>query len=144
MVQVVNWAIEAHEGEQHVLDGLLVNAAEYVSKQLKTDKRVPGCLGNDEYADFYCDVFKADRKTVAIIRHGYNIPLDVLPPETGIKPNNQLCELAPDFLWEKMVRYTMLVCIREVDQPSRVMLPLSVVFSNKTRLVVDANLHLNL
>ena len=30
-----------------------------------------------------------------------------------------------------------------MDGPSRVMLPLSVVFSNKTRLVVDASRHLN-
>ena len=123
--RVVNWAVEAHEGEQHVVDGLLVNSAEYVGKQLKTDKSVPGRLRNDEYADFYRDVLKADQETVAIIRYGYNIPLDSMPPETGITPNNKSCEAAPDFVREEMVRYTALGCIREVDRPSRVMLPLS-------------------
>ena len=66
-----------------------------------------------------------------------------MPPETGITPNNKSCDSVPDFVWEEMVRYTSLGCIREVDRASRVMLPLSVVFSNKTRLVVDACLHLN-
>ena len=63
-----------------------------------------------------------------------------MPPETGNKPNNKSCELAPDFVWVKMVRYTRLGCICEVGQPSQVMLPLSMVFSNKTRLVVVMSL----
>ena len=125
------------------MDGLLVNNAEYVGKQLKTDKCVPGSLRNDDFAEFYRDVLKADKETVAIIRFGYNIPLDIMPPETGIMPNNKSCDSAPDFVLEEMVRYTSLGCILEVDRPSRVMLPLSVVFSNKTRLVVDTSRHLN-
>ena len=80
MVKVVNWAVQAYEGEQHVVDGLLVNAAEYVGKQLKTDTHVPGRLRNNKFADFYLDILCADHETVAIIRHGYNIPQDVLPP----------------------------------------------------------------
>ena len=88
-------------------------------------------------------MLKADKETVAIIRFGYNIPLDVMPPERGVTPNNKSCDRAPDFLWEEMVCYTSLGCIREVNRPNRVMLPLSVVFSNKTRLVVDGSRHLN-
>ena len=51
----------------------------------------------------YFDLLRADAKTVAIIRNCYNIPLDVLPHETGITPNNKSYKLAPDFVGEEMV-----------------------------------------
>ena len=58
-------------------------------------------------------------------------------------PNNKSCDTNTDFVWQEMIRYTQLGCIQEVDGPSTVMLPLSLVFSNKTRLVTDASHHLN-
>ena len=89
MVKVVHFAVETAAQEGHVADGLLVNSATYVGKQLKTDKRVPGRLRADEHADFYRDVLGADLETVAIIRHGYQIPFNQPPPVTGIVPNNK-------------------------------------------------------
>ena len=85
----------------------------------------------------------ADEETVGIIRNGYRIPFNSLPPETGVVPNNKSCVGKEEFVWSEMIRYTKLGCVQEVDGSSRVMLPLSVVFSNKTRLVVDASRHLN-
>ena len=143
MVKVVNFAVTAAAGEEHVVDGILVNDAAYVGKKLKTDSRVPGRLRADEHADFYRDVLGADAETEAIIRYGYRIPFDSAPPSTGIVANNKSCDTNPDFVWKEMVRYTQLGCVQEVDEPSTVMLPLSLVFSNKTRLVVDASRHLN-
>ena len=79
-----------------------------------------------------------------IIRNGYKIVFpNGLPPETGITEKNKSSVGKEDFVWSEMIRYTQLRCVQEVDGPSRVMLPLSVVFSNKTRLVVDASRHLN-
>ena len=83
MVKVVNWAIQAYEGEQHVVDSLLVNAAEYDGKQLKTDKRVPRRLRNDE---FFIYIVKSSVLTARPLPSSgtgiHNIPLDLLPPET--------------------------------------------------------------
>ena len=143
MVKVVHFVVNAAKGEEHVANGIVENNAEYVGKKLKTDSRVPGRLRADDHADFYRDVLGADEETVAIIRHGYNIPFDSPPPVTGLVENNKSCASNPDFVWAEMVRYTQLGCVQEVDGPSTVMLPLSLVFSNKTRLVVDASRHLN-
>ena len=143
MVKVVHYAVEMAPQEVHVADGLLVNSASYVGKQLKTDTHVPGRLWADDHADFYHDVLGAYMETVAIICHGYVIPFDEPPPVTGIVPNNKSCDMNPEFVLQEMVIYTKLGCIQEVDGPSMVMLPLSLVFSNKTRLVVDASCHLN-
>ena len=79
-----------------------------------------------------------------IIPYGYDIPFDMFSPETGISLNNKSCEQAPEFVWEEMICYTKLRFLCEVDQPSRIMLHLSMVFSNKKRLVVDVSCNLNL
>ena len=128
MVKVVHFAIEAESGEGHGADGLLVNSADYVGKTLKTDRRVPGRLRADKHADFYEKVLGADEETVSIIKHGYNIPINTLPPETGVVSNNKSCETKTTFVWKEMVRYTQLGCVQEVDGPSTVMLPLSLIF----------------
>ena len=56
MVKVVHFAVETAAQEGHVADGLLVNSASYVGKQLKTDMRVPGHLCGDDHTDFYHDI----------------------------------------------------------------------------------------
>ena len=83
MVKVVEYAVEMLQGENQPIDGVLVNHGTYVGKLLKTDSRVPGRLKCDRHADFYRDVLKADDETVGIIRNGYRIPFNSLPPETG-------------------------------------------------------------
>ena len=95
MVKVVHYAVEMAPQEVHVADGLLVNSASYVGKQLKTDTHVPGRLWADDHADFYHDVLGANMETVAIICHGYVIPFDEPPPVTGIVPNNKSCDTNP-------------------------------------------------
>ena len=143
MVNIVDYAIKTLEGESQPIDGVLVNHGTYLGKLLKTDSRVPGRLKCDRHGDFYRDVLETDEETVGIIRHSYKIPFNSLPPETGVVPNNKSCIGKEECVWSEMIRYTQLGCVQEVDGPSRVMLPLSVVFSNKTRLVVDASRHLN-
>ena len=90
MVKVVDYAVHTLEGESQPIDGILVNHGTYVGKLLKTDSRVPGRLKSDENADFYRDVLMADEETVGIIRNGYRIPFNSLPPETGWSPTTRV------------------------------------------------------
>ena len=91
MVNIVDYAIKTLEGESQPIDRVLVNHGTYVGKLLKTDSRVPGRLKCDSHANFYCDILGADEETVGIIRHGYKIPFNSLPPETGVAANNKSC-----------------------------------------------------
>ena len=85
----------------------------------------------------------ADRGMVDMVRHGYVIPFVSEPPVSSDTKNNASCERQAEFAFAEMLRLKALGCVREVEGPSRVELPLSVVFSNKMRLVVDASRHLN-
>ena len=57
--------------------------------------------------------------------------------------NNTSCIRHVDLVFAKMMKLKSLSCVREVSGPSRLELPLSLVFSNKMRLVVDVSCHLN-
>ena len=65
---------------------------------LKTDSWVPGRLKCDRHADSYRDILKADEETVGIVRHGYKIPFNFLPPEMGVVPNNKSCVGKEEFV----------------------------------------------
>ena len=60
-------------GEEEMGD-TLVNQTAYAGKRLSTNAGVPGRLRRPQFADFYEDVLRADRKTVDVVRHGYMIP----------------------------------------------------------------------
>ena len=57
--------------------------------------------------------------------------------------NNQSSNGDPDFVWAELCRLEGLGCIARVHERTRVILPLSRVFSKKMRLVVDASRGLN-
>ena len=119
MVKVIEYAVETRKGESQPIDRVLVNHGTYIGKLLKTDARVHGRLKCDRHTDFYRDILGADEETVGIIQHGYRIPFNSLPPETGVVPNNKYCLGKEEFFWSEMLRFTQLGCVQEVDGPSR-------------------------
>ena len=66
-------------GEEEMGD-TLVNQTSYAGKRLSTNAGVPGRLRSPQFADFYKDVLRADRKIVDVVRHGYVIPFVSEPP----------------------------------------------------------------
>ena len=129
-------------GEEGLGD-TLVNQTEYVGKRLTTNTGVPGRLKKPQFADFYKDVLGADAETVVVVRKGYVIPFTSEPPPSSDTRNNASCVRQAEFAFAEILRLKALGCVREVEGPSRIELPLSVVFSNKMRLVADASRHLN-
>ena len=132
----------AAEGEQG-LGEMLVNHMEYVGKRLSTNSGIPGRLKKLQFVEFYEGTLKAYAEMVAMVRHGYVISFKSVPPYSSDTNNNASCLWQADFAFAEMIWLKALCCVREVSRPSRVELSLSVIFSNKMRLVVDASRHLN-
>ena len=57
--------------------------------------------------------------------------------------NNRSSQKDPDFVWQELLRLECLGCTARVCERPIVILPLSMVFSKKMRLVVDASRGLN-
>ena len=142
MMNAVDYTIQMLEDESQPIDEVLVNHGTCVGKLLKTDSRMPARLKGDRHVDFFRDVFMAGEEMGGIFRNGYRILFNFLLPETGVVLNNKSCVGKEDFCWSVMLRFVQLGCVLEGDGPSRVMLPLSMVFSNKTRLVMNTSRHL--
>ena len=67
-----------------------------------------------------------------------------MPPFCRETQNNHSCLLKSDFALDEIHRLEKLQCVKRVSpNDSLVNIPLSVVYSNKWRLVVDASRHLN-
>ena len=128
-----------HEGEEHVVE-LLTNELEGSGNpRLATDSRVPGrILGHQEvYKDFGASPY-----ICKLVERGYRLEFEEVPPPSFTR-NNKSALSKPDFVLAELRRLEKLGCIRRVKKPPRVVLPLSVVYSKKWRLVVDASRTLN-
>jgi hypothetical protein len=76
------------------------------------------------------------------IKNGYTMPLAEWPPESRLENNTsakQNMEKVEEFLY----MYEAGGCIMATDETPHLVLPLSLVFSNKWRLVVDGSRNLN-
>ena len=76
------------------------------------------------------------------VRDGYKLVFDSLPLPSFTK-NNKSAILNKVFMWEELLRLESLGCISRVQEQPKVVLPLSVVYSKKPKLVVDASRGLN-
>ena len=127
------------EGEEHI-PKLLLNEFESQSDiNLATDTRVPGRIKGQH--EFYKNI-GADPYICNVVKNGYKLEFDELPP-TSFTENNKSALQKPDFMLKELLRLEELGCIERVLQKPTVVLPLSVVFSKKWRLVVDASRTLN-
>ena len=109
-----------------------------------SDADVPGRIGRPEFFSFWRDVLKAPADILEIIQDGYSVPFvgGILPPP-AFAPNNQSALRNADFLLEELLRLEKIHCLERINYQPRIVLPCSVVFSNKWRLVTDASRHLN-
>lgn len=128
--------------EEQSLATTLVNEAEYVGRRLSTDVRVPGRIGDPKYFNFWKDDLKAGKFILDTISEGYKFPFESIPPPNFCK-NNRSCLDNRTFVFAELLRLEALGCIKRVSKQPYVTLPLSVVFSKKLRVVVDASRHLN-
>ena len=66
----------------------LVNEAAYLGKPLTMNVGVPGRLSSSsEFGDFYENVLLADQETIAIVRYGYVVPFEEIPPKAQFTRN---------------------------------------------------------
>ena len=77
------------------------------------------------------------------IRHGYKLVFEDGPPPASFMANNRSALKDPAFVWTELERLESLRCIGRVVEQPLVVLPLSRVFSNKCRLLLDAFCGLN-
>ena len=108
------------------------------------DDFVPGRISRREHFAFRRDVLKADPEILSIIADGYRVPFKngVLPPPS-FEPNNRSALDHSDFLLQELLRWEKIGCTTLVHERPRIVLPVSVVFSNKWRAVVDASRSVN-
>ena len=78
----------------------------------------------------------ADEEVVKWVRHGYELKLKSWL-EASFTKNNRSALDDPDFVWHKLRRLVQLGVMKVVEERPRVVNALSVVFSNKKRLVWD-------
>ena len=133
------WSVvEPHEGEELVLSEEVAVGESQGTGTI--DTRVPGrLLGRQE-------AFKrlgAEPYVVDTVQHGYKLVWERGPPPPSFTANNRSAREDLPWVRTEMGRLELLRCVKRVmEQPANV-LPLSKVFSNKDRLVLDASRGLN-
>ena len=148
--KVIPFVVDHHDEDTSMLQEFfqgesseeLVNEASYFGRKLVTDIRVPGRIGNEKFFSFWKNELKASDFVLDTISKGYKFPFHEIPPG-GVHPNNKSMLKEKDFAFAELMRLEKLGCITRVQDAPYLCLPLSVVFSKKLRLVVDASRHLN-
>ena len=113
-----------------------------MEKPLSTRSDVPGSIHNPIYRKFWKETLNASDFIMDIIDEGYKIPLREEPP-SAFSDNNRSALNNLDFVKAELDRWCELGVIEEVKERPYIVLPLSLVHSNKPRLVVDASRDLN-
>ena len=126
---------EAAEGEEHLCSTTYVRQA----SPLTTDAKVPGRIKGHQ--TFYKKI-GAEPYVVQIVRDGYKLELDTIPPPS-FTCNNKSALTNINFVTAELARLERLGCVRRVAEQPTVVLPLSLVYSSKWRLVLDASRGLN-
>ena len=108
------------------------------------DGDVPGRINDPKFFSFWRDVLEAPADVLEIIQHGYSVPfIDGILPPPAFAANNQSALRNSEFLLKELFRLEGIGCIERIPYQPRIVLPCSVVFSNKWRLVTDASRHIN-
>ena len=110
----------------------LKNDSSLLAKPLSTNVLVPGNIHKPEYFDFWVKVLKVSPNFQKFLQQGYAIQFinGIPPPSVMAKNNNSFLE-NKDFGIKEVNRLEQLGCIYRVTEQPHVVLPLSVVFSNK-------------
>ena len=130
--------VEPREGEEFVL------SEEGALREIKgvgaVDNRVPGRLLGRH------DAFKrigAEEYVLGTVKNGYKLVWERGPPPSSFTVNNRSAREDLPWVRVEVERLHSLGCVRRVHEQPEITLPLSKVFSNKDRLVLDASRGLN-
>ena len=128
--------------EETVSASVSTNESSYSGKKLSTNSLVPGRLSDPKFYEFWKNDLNADDFVLKTVSEGYQFPLISEPPSSFCENNKSMLKES-DFALTELLRLEKLGCIKRVSERPYLTLPLSVVFSKKLRLVVDASRHLN-
>ena len=79
-----------------------------------------------------------------MVANGYKVPFDEEPLDI-LAENNKSCLRNMPFVFQEIKRLEKWQCVKQVSgEDCKVIMPLSVVYSNNLRLGVDTSLHINL
>ena len=109
-----------------------------LEKLSTTNVAVPGRLKGHHLA---YERLGAEPYIVGLVKYGYRLVWEGNPPPPSVTRNNKSVRLAPEWTRGELKRLEQLGCIKEGNP--RVILPLSRVYSNKWRLVLDCSRGLN-
>ena len=84
----------------------------------------------------------ADPYIIQCVREGYKLVLDSQPPNSFTK-NNKSALREPEFVRSELKKLEQLNCIKRTTTRPSIVLPLSLVFSNKWRVCLDCSRGLN-
>ena len=118
--------------------GVLEEEAFVLQKLSTTNRAVPGRLKGHHLA---YEALGAEPYIVGLVKYGYRLVWEGKPPPPSVTRNNKSVRLAPEWTRAELSRLEALGCIKE-GTPTNI-LPLSRVFSNKWRLVLDCSRGLN-
>ena len=130
------------DSDEKGLANIMSNESSYVGKKLTTDVRVPGNICKPEFYNYWKKTLLAPEFVLETLRDGYKFPLSQTPPPS-FEPNNRSALNERKFMIAELMRLEKLEVISKVIERPHLVLPLSVVFSKKLRLVVDASRALN-
>ena len=132
-----------HHSESHLAE-VFKNDSKLLDKPLTTNSHVPGNIHNPKFFKYWVEVLKVDQNFQKFLQEGYALPFkDGIPPPSVLARNNKSFLENKEFGIAEIKRLEKLGCIYPVSKQPEVVLPLSVVYSNKVRMVVDASRHLN-
>jgi hypothetical protein len=115
-----------------------------IGKPVTRNPAVPGAIGNPASREFWKSTLDAPNDVMDIVTKGYRIPfLSKEGPPVSDIPNNRSATSQPKFVEEELWNLESIGCIKRVKTKPKVIMPLSVVMSNKLRLLGDASRNLN-
>ena len=103
---------------------------------------IPGNIHKAEYRDYWMKVLQPSPYVAQVLAEGYRLPLSH-EPDISFLSNNQSALRQPLFVTQELAALLEAGAIEVVQKQPTVVLPMSVVFSNKLRLVIDSSRNLN-
>ena len=129
------WAqTEVGAGEEHLVMDLTAQESDSNEQTFVAG----GVLGKHQVYE----QLGADPIVVKWVKEGYRLVFDSPPPNSFTK-NNMSAREAADFVRTELQKLEKLKCIRRTKVRPAIVLPLSLVFSNKWRICLDASRGLN-
>ena len=131
------WAYSDTEvGEEHLLVGIPSEKAE--AGLSNEDFKAGSVLGKHK---FY-EKIGAESYVINVVKEGYRLLFDQPPPPSYTR-NNKSALQYPEFVREEIRKLENMKCVERTEVRPTIVLPLSLVYSNKWRLCLDCSRGLN-